>query len=198
MLACVEEMPRQKRAREFRAASKGSVPPPSVCPHFYRVGARMCKVHFALHCLSQGEHARRGNIGSSQRVPHSPCRRKKVKPFKLVINALMMPQCLVNYSTGDSTRFRPRRTAKRSDEARRVALREKKSESSPLQGGTMTPRGYCWGRHLWPSTEGPRTVGARAKIIRRPSLLGRATSRSPQARTSCEAMRRPEPVSEDT
>ena len=109
-----------------------------------------------------------------------------------------MPRCLVHCSTGDSMRFCPRRTAKRSDEARRVALREKKSESSPLQGGTTTPRGHCWGRHLWPSTEGPRTVGARAKIVRRPSLLGRATSRSPQARTSCEAMRRPEPVTEDT
>ena len=70
----------------------------------------------------------------------------------------MMTRCLVRCSTGELRRLRPRRTAKRSVEARRVALWEKKSKSSPLQGWATTPRGYCWGRHLRPSTEGPRSI----------------------------------------
>ena len=54
-----------------------------------------------------------------------------------------------------------------------MALREKKSESSPLQGGTMTPRGYCWGRHLRPSTEGPRSI----RIQRQGLLLAQRLKR---------------------
>ena len=72
-----------------------------------------------------------------------------------------MPRCLVCCLTGKLRRLRPRRTAKRSVEARRVALREKKSKSSPLQGWATTPRGYCWRYHLRPSTEGPRPIRVR-------------------------------------
>ena len=70
----------------------------------------------------------------------------------------MTLRCLVRCSTGESRRLRPRQTAKRSVEARRVALWEKKSKSSPVQGWATTPRGYYWGRHLRPSTEGPRSI----------------------------------------
>ena len=92
---------------------------------------------------------------------------------------------------------------KRSDEGRRVALRKKKSRSSPLQGGTTTPRGYCWGHHLRPSTEGLRTGGVKAESVINHVFACQAKSRSPlrsewlrrhlrrpRAKASCEAMRR--------
>ena len=75
-------------------------------------------------------------------------------------------------------RLRPRRTAKRSVEARRVALREKKSKSSPLQGWVTTPRGYCWGRHLRPSTEGQRTT-----LMPRQGLLPARQAKRREAKT---------------
>ena len=84
--------------------------------------------------------------------------KEKSNSFKQFINTFITPRCLVCYLTGESRRLRPRRTAKRSVEARRVALRETKSKSSPLRRWATTPRGYCWGRHLRPSTEGPRPI----------------------------------------
>jgi len=95
----------------------------------------------------------------------------------------MTLRCLVRCSTGESRRLRPRQTAKRSVEARRVALQEKKSKSLPLQGWAMTPRGYYWGCHLWPSTKGPWTIR-----IQQQSLL---PARQPERSKASEDRRRP-------
>ena len=48
----------------------------------------------------------------------------------------------------------------------------------------------CWGRHLRPSTESLRTGEARAESVINHVFAGQAKFRSPQAKTSCEALRR--------
>ena len=48
----------------------------------------------------------------------------------------------------------------------------------------------CWGRHLRPSTESLRTGGARVESVINHVFAGQAKFRSPQAKTSCETLRR--------
>jgi hypothetical protein len=126
--------------------------------------------------------------------------KEKSNSFKQFINTFITPRCLVCYLTGESRRLRPRRTAKRSVEARRVALREKKSKSSPLRRWATTPRGYCWDATFGhrPKAHGP--FGTNDKVFSRPSNLSdrralgferrEAKTKAPTAKTKASEERR--------
>ena len=131
--------------------------PPPDHPHLYRRGD-VKNLFYPSRILAEGS---RGEGQCWIFAPETSCdmSKKKVKLILINSNAFInTPRCLVRCLAGESKRLRPRRTAKQSVEARRVALRENKSKSSPLQGWAMTPRGYCWGHKLQPSTEGPRAI----------------------------------------